>query len=135
MMWWHKLRKNQKGQSLLELAIALPVILLIVFGALEFGRIFHSYIIITHAAREGVRIGALGATDAEIINRIREAASLPQANTNLNITRIEPNQSARISGMPLTVEVTYDVDLVTPLFSNILPNPFTLTTQATMRLE
>jgi len=134
-MWWHKLRKNQKGQSLLELALALPVMLLILFGTLEFGRIFHSYIIITHAAREGARIGAVGATDAEIINRIREIAPLPQANTNLNVTRIEPSQSARTSGQPLTVEVTYDVDLVTPLFSSILPNPFTLTAQATMRLE
>lgn len=120
---------------MVELALILPIIIVILFGILEFGRVFHCYIIITHAAREGARIGAVGKTDSEIIARIRESAPLPQADTKLQVTKLEPTQSARTSGIPLTVEVTYDVDLVTPLFSDILPNPVTLRAESTMRLE
>ncbi|HHV18663.1 MAG TPA: pilus assembly protein [Thermoanaerobacterales bacterium] len=135
MIWIRKLFGRQKGQTLVELALVLPIIILILFGILEFGRIFHSYIVITNAAREGVRLGAVGKQDEEIISRIREAAPLYEADSRLQVTRLEPNESARTSGLPLTVEVTYDVELVTPLFSSVLPNPVTLKSKAVMRVE
>lgn len=135
MIWLRKSVKNQRGQTLVELALVLPVIILILFGILEFGRIFHSYIVITNAAREGARLGAVGKPDDEIIMRIREAAPLYEAPTRLKVTRLEPNQSGRTPGLPLTVEVTYDVELVTPLFSSVLPNPVTLKSSAVMRVE
>ena len=135
MIWFHQLRKNQKGQSLVELALVLPLITLILCGILELGIIFHSYLVLTNAAREGARAGAVGKSDTEITARILESAPLPLVDTNLSVTRIEPYQEARTPGLPLTVEVTYDVALATPLFSSILPDPFTLTAQATMRLE
>lgn len=135
MMWFANLRKNEKGQSMVELALILPIIIVILFGILEFGRIFHSYLVITHAAREGVRYGTVGKTDAEIIGRIREAAPLPEADTKLHVTKLEPSQSSRTSGLPLTVEITYDIALITPIFSDFLPNPVTLRAQSTMRVE
>lgn len=135
MIWLNRFIRAHRGQSLVEFALALPIIILVLFGILESGRIFHSYIILNHAAREGVRIGAVGKTDEEIIERIRQAAPLPQAETNLRITRLEPTQSARTPGLPLTVEVSYDLDLFTPIFADFLPNPFTLKSQVTMRLE
>jgi Flp pilus assembly protein TadG len=134
-MRMRKLVKSQKGQSMVELALILPVIILLLFGILEFGRIFYSYIVITNAAREGARIGAVGSPNSVIIQRIREAAPLPYADTNLSITKLEPHEEARVSGLPLTVEVKYEIDLVTPIFSAILPNPVTLKSSATMRLE
>lgn len=130
-----RLLPSQKGQSLVELALTLPVIVLLLFGILEFGRISYSYIVITHAAREGARAGAVGKTDAEIIAKIRENAPLPNADTDLHITRLEPGESARTPGLPLTVEVAYDVKLVTPLFDELLPNPFRIKSRVTMRIE
>jgi competence protein ComGC len=135
MIWIRKLFKRQKGQTLVELALVLPIIILILFGILEFGRIFHSYIVITNAAREGVRLGAVGKPDEEIISRIRETAPLYEVDTRLQVTRLEPDESARTSGLPMTVEITYDVELVTPLFSSVLPNPVTLKSKAVMRVE
>lgn len=127
--------KGQKGQALVEFALILPIIILIFFGILESGRIFHSYIVITYAAREGARAGAVGKPDDVIEETIRGAAPLPQAETNLNITKLEPAKSARAPGLPLTVEVSYDMELFTPVFSDFLPNPVTLKSQVTMRLE
>ena len=134
-MMIRKFVKTERGQTLVELALILPIIILILFGTLEFGRIFHSYIVITNAAREGARLGALGKSNEEIISRIREASPLYQADTRLRIIRLEPNESARNSGVPLTVEVAYDVELVTPIISSILPNPVTLKSTAVMRVE
>ncbi|WP_422444893.1 TadE family protein [Thermoanaerobacterium sp. DL9XJH110] len=130
-----RLEKSQKGQAMVELALILPVIVLILFGILEFGRIFYSYIVITYAAREGARAGAVGKTDAEIIARVREAAPLPEADTRLHIVKLEPGEADRMPGLPFTVEVAYDADLITPLFDSLLPDPVILKSRATMRIE
>lgn len=42
-----------KGQSIMELTLFLPFLLVIIIGAVEFGRLFFTQIIITNAAREG----------------------------------------------------------------------------------
>jgi hypothetical protein len=51
--------KKQRGQDLLEFALALPILLLMIFGVLDMGRLFHSAITVTNAARVGARFGAL----------------------------------------------------------------------------
>jgi hypothetical protein len=51
--------QNQRGQDLIEFALALPILLLIIFGVLDLGRLFHSAITVTNAARVGARFGAL----------------------------------------------------------------------------
>ncbi len=69
-------RDTQEGQSILELALLLPLLLLIVAGALDLGRAFHVYITVTNAAREGARYGALYPTDTSgILNHARQEAS------------------------------------------------------------
>ena len=68
-MWMRKSRKGVQGQELVELAILIPVLLLISFGVLDMGRLFHASITITNAAREGARYGTFDPADvAGIIN-------------------------------------------------------------------
>ncbi|MEQ8198647.1 MAG: TadE family protein, partial [Clostridiaceae bacterium] len=38
---------------MVETALVLPIIILIVFGIIEFGRILNTYIVLTNASREG----------------------------------------------------------------------------------
>jgi len=45
--------RNLQGQSLLEMALLTPILLVLIIGALEFGRLFYTKIVITNAAREG----------------------------------------------------------------------------------
>lgn len=54
--------------------MVLPVLLLIVFGIIDFGRALNAQIELTGAAREGVRLAALGYTDAAIQDRVVAAA-------------------------------------------------------------
>ncbi len=52
-------RKQARGQALVEFALVLPVFVLLVFGALEFGRAYYDMHLLTSAAREGARTGSL----------------------------------------------------------------------------
>jgi hypothetical protein len=42
-----------RGQSLIEFALLAPILLLLILGAMDFGRLFYTKIVITNAAREG----------------------------------------------------------------------------------
>ena len=129
------LLRNEKGQSLVELALILPVLVLLLFGTVEFGRTFYSYITVTGAVREGVREAAVGKNDTEIEARVREALTLPQGASEVHSITITPSEGSRITGVPVTVELRYDMPLVTPLLNTFLPNPVPLTASATMRRE
>lgn len=57
-------RKNKtRGQSVVEMALILPVVLLVIFGVIEFGRALFIYTVVSNAAREGVRAGLVAPTD------------------------------------------------------------------------
>ena len=76
-MWLiRKLIKNKRGQALVELALVLPLLILLLFGTMEFGRIFHSYLVLTNASREGARAGIVGADDAGIRTKVKDVAAL-----------------------------------------------------------
>ena len=67
--------QNQKcrsrGQSLVETAIVLPIVLLLVMGIIDFGLLFNNYIVISNASREGARKAALGGTDIEVVQTVQ----------------------------------------------------------------
>ena len=53
-----RLRGSEGGQALIELAVVLPVFLLIVFGLIDVGRLVYTNSTISQAAREGARLAA-----------------------------------------------------------------------------
>ncbi|MDF9406928.1 pilus assembly protein [Pelotomaculum isophthalicicum JI] len=124
---------DKRGQALVELALVLPLLIILLMGTMEFGRIFHSYLLITNASREGARAGITSQTDSEIITKVKDvAATLNLTDAQITIT---PNQSARTRGVPLTVKVDYSVNLITPVLDTIIPNPFPLSATTVMRME
>lgn len=127
-----KLKKSNRGQSLVELALVLPILITILFGILEFGRIFHSYLVITHAAREGARFGIISKDVEQIKQKVLDAAP----GIDLKMEDIDVNPSDNLTaGIPLTVTVDYEVELFTPVLADILPNPVPISASSTMRVE
>lgn len=51
-------RQRERGQSLVEFAVALPVFMLLLFGMLEFGLAFNQHLTLEYATREGARVGS-----------------------------------------------------------------------------
>lgn len=65
---------SDRGAAAVEFALVLPLLLLLVFGIVDFGRAYNMQIALTQGAREGVRVAALGGTVAAAQTRTRDAA-------------------------------------------------------------
>jgi Flp pilus assembly protein TadG len=64
--------RNERGQSLVELAIGFPILLLLLLGTVDFGMAIFSYSMLRDAAQEGAFYGSFNPTNkAEIENRAR----------------------------------------------------------------
>jgi Flp pilus assembly protein TadG len=53
-------KRGERGQAIIEMALTLPLLLVIVMGIFDFGFMFQKYEVVTNAAREGARVGVLG---------------------------------------------------------------------------
>jgi hypothetical protein len=59
---WSSDRRAKAGQALAEFVLVVPILLLLVFGVVEFGLAFRTHQIVTNTAREGARIAVLPST-------------------------------------------------------------------------
>lgn len=125
---------DRRGQSLVEFALALPVLLLVLFGITEFGRAFQAYLTVNHIAREGARLAAVGASNGEIESLIySEAVGLDP--NRLTITITPADESARLPGQTVTVRVAYQFQLVVPLISDLVGSGIPMEAALSMRIE
>ncbi len=62
-LWRHLMRlallRSEHGAELIEMAIVTPLLLLLVFGIVDFGFLFQRYVVLTNAAVEGARVASL----------------------------------------------------------------------------
>lgn len=98
-------RGEGEGQSLVELALLLPTLMLILAAALDVGRAFQAHIVVINAAREGARYAASYPDDSQAIRDqvINEAAA---SNIDLSSSAVVIEIGA--PGEPVTVTVTYN---------------------------
>ena len=62
-----------KGAELIEFALVFPLLLLVMFGIMDFGLLFQRYETVTNAAREGARVAVLpGYAQADVEARVRQ---------------------------------------------------------------
>ena len=100
---------DERGAALVEAALILPLLLLLVFGIVAFGRGYNAKVSATHAAREGVRVLAITADPVAAEDAARNAApSLDPADLTVTTTDCNP-------GEPTSVTVTYEYTYSLPL--------------------
>ena len=124
---------SKKGQSIIETALILPVIVLIITGIIDFSLIFNNYFILSNASREGARAAATGSDDTEIYAAVKRS-SLMLEESKLRVV-VEPQEYLRKKGNEVSVIVEYDSNLITPIISAIAPNPVCLKVKTVMRME
>ena len=123
--------KNEKGQSLVEFALLVPILILILMAVIEFGFMFNTYITINNASREGARLGSLGASDGEVALRVLEASpNLPAENFTISITPGNRNR-----GDMIRVSIQYDYQIITPIMSTVLNPLIDIEAETVMRVE
>src|SRR5687768_6146104 len=59
------LRRRRRGDAVIEFALLAPVLILILFGIIELGRVVDAWIVVHNAAREGARAGVLVYADTD----------------------------------------------------------------------
>lgn len=57
--FWHRLRANEEGQSVVEFALVLPLFLGLVMALITTALVVYSYILVVSGANQGARVGAL----------------------------------------------------------------------------
>jgi Flp pilus assembly protein TadG len=72
--------RDGRGAALVELAVALPVLVVLLFGVIDFARVFYVAAELTNAARAGAQYGALNTTNASDTGTMqtRALAASPQ---------------------------------------------------------
>ncbi|MGB2695480.1 MAG: TadE/TadG family type IV pilus assembly protein [Dehalococcoidia bacterium] len=125
---------GERGQALVEFAFVSIIFFILVFGIIDFGLGLHSWITVTNASREGARLGAVHATQGEIVTQVQNSAkNLDPTDLTITVTNADPNSDH--IGEPITVKVDYTYDLITPLVGILNLSSINITSTAEMRLE
>ena len=137
--------KDKNGAAAVEFALILPLLILVVFGIIEFGLLLYNQQVITNASREGARAGivvGLGRSEVPPGHETKSenaatnycSSHLVTFSNNLSPLSIFSSTSgAAVSGDDLTVTVTYLYDFL--ILSNIGIGPITLDAKTIMKLE
>ena len=117
-----RLRRCQSGAEFVEMALAFPLLMLVVLGIFDFGMLFQQYEVITNAAREGARIAILpppysASTDASARVRQYVDASF--------LGNFDADGGAVIVGSPQTVPMPGGACLTTIDVTVTYPHQFT----------
>jgi len=115
---------NERGASAVEFALLLPLLMMILFGIIEFGMALYRQAILTNASREGARLGIVQSvpaiTSAQINTRIDAyltAAGISPGSVTRAISPIVP-----VTGTPVTVTLTLPYTyVVLPGLTSITP--------------
>ncbi len=119
------LRQGERGQSLVELAISLTIILLLLAGAVDFSIAYFSFSAMQDAAQEGALYGSINPTDeAGIITRVRRASTTPVDLSNedlvdVKVTLPEAPEDA-CEGNEIRVNVIYDYPISMPFIGTYI---------------
>lgn len=82
--------EKERGQSLVELAFSFTLIVLVLAGAVDFGRAFFALIALRDAAQEGVIYASVNPSDvAGIQQRVKDSSSSPINMANIPDTDID----------------------------------------------
>lgn len=119
---------SQNGQTTVELALCLPVVLFVLAVLVEIGLVAGDQIRLWHAAREAARI-AVVESDTEPAVQAATAVGFDSLKVS-----ISPEPTRRKLGAPLTVALSFDRPGVVPLVG-MLFEAIELSSEATMRIE
>lgn len=138
-----RLGRRENGQNLVEFAVIVVLLLALVLGICEFGRVWMTFQVVTNASREGARLAALPtgfSTTSDVVTRVNNYLT----SANLDISRASVT-AANVDGATgtdavVTVQYTTDLLFLGPVVrlldpGSTLPGTLMLTGSATMRNE
>jgi Flp pilus assembly protein TadG len=134
--------RDEKGAAMVEFALILPLLIMLLFGSIEFGLLMYNKQVITNASREGARAGIVARTPrmtaAEIQQVVDDYAAdylVTFGSATAPVTTVD-NSGGTLFGNDLQVTVTYPYEfLLLPNFIAGLAGHLDLTAETVMRYE
>ncbi len=124
---------NNKGQSMVEFTLILPIFLILLIAMFDTSRVLNTKFILENTARNAARIGSVSNSDLNVISEIdRGTSSLDDSNLSYTIV---PQEADRINGDNIIITINYSVDINTPLISNIIGDSVVVSGKSAMRIE
>ncbi|HOV28542.1 MAG TPA: TadE/TadG family type IV pilus assembly protein [Synergistales bacterium] len=126
--------EKHRGAALVELALTLPVLLVLVMGIIEMASLFQQFQVVQHAAREGARLAAVGESPEEVTAAVLNLLSLRSFAGTPTIRVEEVTLSSYVESK---VSISVPLRTVTPLgqFVPALLGTFRPTAVAAFRKE
>jgi len=126
---------HERGQSLVEIALVVPILLVLFLGIAEVGFFLFSHVQVANATRSGARVGSLcrlnencATLSTAVQNAVyTEAQSLKMNGSNAKVVTLPANPGTIPAiGTPITVTVTYThtspfISQLVPMFPKQLP--------------
>ena len=125
--------RSERGQSMTEFALSLVILLTLLAGVVDLGRMFFAYIIIQDAAQEGAVYGSIAPKDNlptfknEVENRVKAAFTDPADSSNVPIDITKLNVQTDIIGSTcaspgngVQVKVEYSVPITMPFLGSVI---------------
>jgi hypothetical protein len=128
---------REEGQALVEFALVLPVLLLLLLAALDFGKAFNYWNDETHLANEGARWAAVNTNpggSTSLPDYIKSQADASELRTNARVCISYPNGTASI-GDPVKIEVSSDYSFLNFIADHLSQPTVNLDATSVMRLE
>jgi Flp pilus assembly protein TadG len=142
--------ERERGQSLVEFALVVPVFIVLVLGIVDFGMALRSYVTVTNAAREGARYAVLGCKDSTQEDAIKDqvisrSSGLIKTRSDVIVDAAPDTSgvdacSASVPGStnPIKITANYDYAYITPLGNFVAAlsgGPLHISSSSTMRVE
>lgn len=152
-------RPNQRGVTIVEFALVLPLLVIMMFMIVDFGIYFFAQHTIQFATREGARLALVGRTitdaggqplsrEASVVKQIQDCAKIviPASKLQISLYPIDPDlsdptgwqttQDAGLPGSYMRVRARYDYKFITPFLGAMVNDgKLPVTAQATYRNE
>jgi len=119
--------KDQRGQAMVELALVIPLIILLILAIIDFGRVYSAQLVLNHAVRAGARSAVVLDTSKPEYDSNSEIKTKISAMINDDAQYITVNPAdITITAIPwavgsyVTVTASYKVELTAPIVRQII---------------
>lgn len=108
--------KTSRGQAILEFALITPLLLLFLFGIVDFAWVMNNKVVTVNAAREAARLGATGATVDQICDRAVAQSQELITRDNVSVEFVDTNGDNKLlPGDAVIVRIAFPYQAITPL--------------------
>lgn len=132
-----RMRNREEGQSALEFALVLPVLLLVVCGILDFGWMFYNKLSVENGCREGARYACVNSsvTDIETLVKDKVLANIPGSLKDDTEVTVTFTDTTNPTLGDVKVQVSAQVQTLTPVLGTVYGNSMGISYDIVMKVE